>query len=941
MRRLLQVMLTLMALGLACLATTPPAPPPVSGSVMVGAEPVPGASVTASQGSAKYTVLTGSDGMFTFSDLTAGTWTLTVSMTGFETARQTVTVPPAGPVRISIQIAKDTGVPELKTRPVAAPAAANAAAPKGVVAVNGSVDNGAASVYAQSPAFGNARPQGRGLYNGSIGLVLGNSALDARSYSLTGAATPKPSYNDFTGTFQIGGPLIIPHLTNLNNAPFFFVSYQKGSSRNAVTTSALVPTLAERGGDLTAVGGPVIPAGQISKQATALLALYPMPNLTGAGHFNYQAPVFSIQHQDALQTRLQHGFSGMNYVYGTFDMQSQRSDAGSLFGFDDRTGTLGMNSNLNWSHGFTRTLHAIFTLNFSRDRTRLTPFFAGREDVAAAAGIQGGDAAAADWGPPSLTFSSGWAGLSDGLPTNNRNQTVEFSSTGSWIHYDHNLSFGGAYSRLQFNQWEQTNPRGGFTFNGAYSGNDLGDFLLGHADAVSLDYGAADRYLRQTRSYLFVTDDWRTSDSLSLDLGVRWEYEAPITETRGRLANLSVGENFATAAPIVGAHPLAPDRMGIEPRLGLAWEPFAASSVIVRAGYGIYDDTSVYTALAQEMARQAPLDRSLRVAATAAAPLTLATGLLTPAGATATLFGVDPDFRIGYVQTWSASLQRDLPASMVMTVAYLGNKGAHGVQRFLPNSFAPGGVNPCATCPVGFVYETSGGNSRYNAAQATLQRRFRAGVAATLTYTYTHAMDDASVGGAQHSAQFLAQNWRDLGAEWARSSFEQRHKLTLVAQYSTGTRLASGFTGAWLHGWTFTTNITAASGLPLTPVVPVLIGGTGYSGIRPDRTSAPLTTTAAGPHVNPAAFAAPAAGSWGNALRDSITGPSNFDMGASAQRTFPVRGRSTMLFRLDATNVLNHVTYPSWNTTLGSAQFGWPLSANTMRQIRATLRLTF
>lgn len=938
-----------MVLALAVLTPAWAAPPPLQGRVTVGAVAVPGASVTAtagdtpggvaaSQANAAQTAVTASDGTFSFANLAAGIWTLRVTMTGFKPATQTVTVPAAQPVQVALTIADNSGLPELKVRTAAA--TPPAAPGQGAVAVNGSVDNAAASAYAQSPAFGNARPSLYRLYNGGIALVLGNSALDARSYSLTGAATPKPAYNDVTGTINFGGPLVIPHLISANSAPNVFVQYAKAVSRNAVTTAALVPTVAERGGDLSAVGGPVLSAGQLSAPAQALMALYPLPNLSnsgGNGRFNYQAPVITSTHLDSLQTRLSR-YSSWGSIAGQFSLQSARAGAGSIFGFTDRTATLGMNGGLSWQHTFTHSLYGRVSLDFSRNRTRLTPYFAGQTDIAGNAGIAGGDADAADWGPPTLAFSSGWAGLSDGLPENNRNQTVTFTALGGWSHLDHNITFGGAASRLEFNEFRQTNPRGSFTFTGAATGNDFADFLEGKPDAVSLDYGAADRYLRQFSSYLYVTDDWRASDSLTLDLGVRWEYEAPITETQGRLANLAVGTNFVSAAPVVSGQPLRPDHAGIEPRLGLAWEPFAASSVIVKAGYGVYDDTSVYTALAQAMARQAPLDRSLQIASTPSAPLTLATGLLTPPGATPTLLGVEPDFRIGYVQTWSLSVQRDLPASLAMVLSYLGNKGTHGVQRFLPNSFAPGGVNPCAACPSGFVYETSGGRSTYNAAQAELQRRFHDGVSATLTYTYANAMDNASVGGASHSAQFLAQDWQDLDGEWARSSFDQRHKLTLIAQYSTGSRLPGG---AWLHGWTFTTQVTAGSGMPLTPIVPAIIGGTGYTGIRPDRSQARLAASGRGAHLNAAAFVVPPAGSWGNAGRDSITGPSQFGMDASAQRTFPVKGRTTALFRLDATNVLNHVSYPSWDTTLGSAQFGWPLSANAMRTVRASVRLSF
>ncbi|HWE05737.1 MAG TPA: carboxypeptidase-like regulatory domain-containing protein, partial [Rhizomicrobium sp.] len=133
--------------------------------------------------------------------------------------------------------------------------------------INGSANNGAASSFSQSAAFGNNRRGSGSLYNGSLGLIFDNSAFDARSYSLTGQDTPRPAYEQTKGVFTLGGPLSIPHL--LPTGPMFFVGYQWTRNRNANTQSALVPTLAEREGD--AGGGVALPTAQINPQAQALL----------------------------------------------------------------------------------------------------------------------------------------------------------------------------------------------------------------------------------------------------------------------------------------------------------------------------------------------------------------------------------------------------------------------------------------------------------------------------------------------------------------------------------------------------------------------------------------------------------------------------------------------------------------------------------------------
>ncbi len=178
--------------------------------------------------------------------------------------------------------------------------------------INGSVNNGAASPFAQSAAFGNNRNGGRGLYNGGIGLIFDNSALDARPFSLTGQNTPKVAYNRMTGVATLGGPLKIPH--SLRNGPNFFVAYQWTRNRDATTQSALMPTVAERGGvfsnpirdPLTGAPFPgnVIPQSRISPQAQRLLSFYPLPNFAAGSRYNYQIPIVSPTHQDALQSRL-------------------------------------------------------------------------------------------------------------------------------------------------------------------------------------------------------------------------------------------------------------------------------------------------------------------------------------------------------------------------------------------------------------------------------------------------------------------------------------------------------------------------------------------------------------------------------------------------------------------------------------------------------------
>jgi hypothetical protein len=145
-----------------------------------------------------------------------------------------------------------------------------------------------------------------------------------------------------------------------------------------------------------------------------------------------------------------------------------------------------------------------------------------------------------------------------------------------------------------------------------------------------------------------------------------------------------------------------------------------------------------------------------------------------------------------------------------------------------------------------------------------------------------------------------------------------------------------------LKEWTVAGQLTVGSGLPQTPIFFGVVPGTGVTGnLRPDVTGTSIDDAPPGLFLNPAAFRAPAPGQWGNAGRNSITGPSQFALNASLGRSFPWRDRYNIDLRVDATNVLNHVTFRNWNTTLSSAQFGLPSRVDAMRSVQTSLRLRF
>lgn len=1000
------------------------------GRVRYGGVPVPGATITLTQGTNELTTVTDSQGLYEFPKVAEGTWKVSIELRGFAPVHGSVTIgatneqgewtlqmlqlddllsmaqkaPPAiAPLKPRDQTKeKQSAKSERPEEPVPQPPPPSEDAERAAdgLLINGSQNNAATSRYSLSPAIGNHRPGTRALYNGSLGVFAENSIFDAKPYSLTGLVVSKDSYNRITMVGTFGGPIRIPPL--FYRGPTFFLAYQWTRNGNATTGTGLMPTAAERNGDLSgltnsqgqpltiydpATGTPLAGPIPVSPQAQALLALYPLPNIAGNTRYNYQTSLLSDTHEDALQSRLNRNVGGRDSLYGGFGFQSSRANSESLFGFVDKTDTLGVDANANWQHRFERQVFTTLGYHFTRMRTQLVPHFASLTNISGDAGITGNDQDPTDWGPPSLTFSSGIAGLTDTNSEFNRNRTDQGSLRISTTRGRHTIFAGGDLRRQEYNLLQQQNPRGGFTFTGAAtsgsgaasSGSDLADFLLGVPDTSALAYGNADKYLRQTVDDLYLNDDWRLRPELTLNVGVRWEYGAPITELKGRLVNLDVTPDFTAAAPVLGSSPKGPvtgekypsslvrsDLHGIEPRVGLSWRPIPASTLVIRAGYGITDDTSIYLAAAESMAQQAPLSNSLNVQRSATCPLTLADGFQNCAGTTPQSFAVDPNLRVGSAQVWQLSAQRDLPGALVMTATYQGTKGTHGTQEFLPNTYPIGATNPCPQCPVGFTYRTSGGNLEREAAELQLRRRLRAGFTATLDYTFAKSVDDdTQIGGQGHtvasaataisttasapavSTPIVAQNWLDLRAERSVSSFDQRHLLNVILQYTTGMGksggiLLSGWRGRAFKEWTVFAQINTGSGLPETPVYFAAVPGTGfYNTIRPDRTSASLYSASNGYFLNWNAFAAPASGQWGNAGRNSIRGPATFTMNAALMRTLRVHGNYSLDLRLEADNVLNHASFTAWNTVWNPTTFGLPASVNAMRNVQLSGRFRF
>jgi trimeric autotransporter adhesin len=391
-----------------------------------------------------------------------------------------------------------------------------------------------------------------------------------------------------------------------------------------------------------------------------------------------------------------------------------------------------------------------------------------------------------------------------------------------------------------------------------------------------------------------------------------------------------------------------PDRNNVAPRFGLAWKPWTNHSTVVRSGYGIYYNGSVYNTAASRMAQQPPFAQTQSLNTSLENILTIADGFLNvPTKQVNNTYAIDRYYQVGYAQTWNASVQQNLPWSMVLEVGYLGTKGTKLDEQTVPNSAAPGSPltaeeRRAIGDAVGFIFDSSVGNSIYNAGQVRLSRRFRAGLSGQLFYTYSKSIDDASsIGG---GGSVVAQNAWDLAAERGLSSFDHRHVLNASFLYSTsGAPGSASSRSVWLRDWQLSGGFTAQSGAPFTAMV---LGnqsdsaGTGVVGsTRASATGIPLALS--GYYFNPAAFTLPGNGQYGNAGRNTIIGPSSFTMNATFGRTIRLGERRNMDLRIEANNIFNNVNITSIGTTVNSAQYGLALAAGSMRSINLNVRFRF
>jgi hypothetical protein len=739
-----------------------------------------------------------------------------------------------------------------------------------------------------------------------------------------------------------------------------------------------------------------------------LLSYIPKPNVTNGSLQNYRFSSASQSDQDMFALRLTHNFGAATGQRGlpppppgmpeppgmgggrsrqarnnlSLGFNYQRNESQTLEPFPTvggNTHSNGYNANVGWALSKGKLSNQLrFTWNRSRSHTG--NYYADVSNVSENAGIvypsmTNPMSDPLNYGLPNLAFSQ-YTSLNDVSPSQRDSQTFTLSESLGWVRGKHHLHFGADYRWIDNKAYASSNPRGTFTFTGsstaqyvtdpqtgkpvavAGAGYDFADFLLGYAQSTALAYSQVhDEFLANGYDF-FVQDDWRWKGNLTMNFGLRYEFIAPYHEANNHLANLITqfdsSGNFVAATPVYPNQGysralLNPQRGNFAPRIGVAWKPFG-NKTVVRAGYGINYNLGQYSSIVQKLAAQPPMAVTETNTAPASAPskLALTSGFPTPSpNVTTNNYGVDPNYRVPYVQMWNLNVQHELTPTLLLNVGYTGSKGSALDMVRAPNRGPAGLINQNEEA---FNWETSQGSSILHAGSVRLRKRMTRGFAVGGTYTYAKSIDNASsIGG---GVQVVAQDDKNLRAERGLSSFDQRHKLsgdwTLELPWGEGRKWLTkpGLAQKALGDWLLQSTFTVASGTPFTAHVlgsyQDVAGGTNGT-LRANYTGAPIEIgdRSIKHWFNTAAFQAPAAGTYGNAGRNTIIGPGSWLFNLVLSKNIPLRDSMGLELRAEADNVLNHPNYSAIDTTVDSPTYGEVTGVASMRKMVLSMHYRF
>lgn len=869
---------------------------------------------------------------------------------------------------------------------------------------------------------------GTNEFHGSAYEFLRNDKLDAEGFfqnffTPPGAPrVPKTALRQNQFGAVAGGPVWIPGLYNGRNRTFFMFNYEGRRRREPGTIfTGLVPDDNLRNGNFSgllnrrnAAGQPlpaitivdplsdpnaptpfpgnVIPQTRIAPAARSLLSFWPRAQNP------LPDPISGINHRNPGRNSIDDNqyFVKIDHVVSSQDRLFARYAANTPRWFSVTTNpnfsylVVGRNDNVatQWLHIFTPTVvnEARFGWTQSDDDSfnpRANTDFS-LEKI----GILGFNVLTdnnrplnrREAGIPSMNVA-GFLGLAerDGGNGFDQNALYQINDNLSIVTGAHTLKTGFDFRRVSLFRGAANVPRGAFNFTGNLAGNSFAAFLLGIPSSTESPEGLPLTDVRQNRMALYFQDDWKPLRKLTVNLGLRWEYNSPATDIRGlwRSAEWRQGLNnppeFVPAQIRTVYQFYKPQKTQFMPRVGLAYR--LREDWVVRSGFGIFYNVhqlNNYTILNLNP----PLSGSSQFSNTARngvlVPGTTVYSFSNPFGAVnpasptnANVLNTD-NFQ-PYVTQWSFDIQRRLPWRATLTVGYVGNKTTHldnTVERNNPDPFIPSGPQDTVQSrrPIPFIIDNgirrpltrlrfldSGANAWYNGLQVSLRKEYSHGLVYTLAYTFSKSLMEGygrNEGDGINPNTY--QNPRNRAADKGRVGWDARHVAVMSFVYDVPAppALSRGVAGAIFSGWQANGIITLRSGFPFTVTQGNIIN-TANSPVRPDRVArGKLETRTLQKWFDPDAFrlvscvnsAIPETCHYGNSGVGILEGPGFKNVDFSAFKNFRLAESVRLQFRAEFFNFFNtpqfNVPNRGLNTQAGfqpvrgsDGQLRWPSQA--------------
>jgi hypothetical protein len=831
---------------------------------------------------------------------------------------------------------------------------------------------------------------GTNEFHGDLYEFLRNNALDARNFFNVGDKA-QLQQNQFGGTF--GGPIV-------HNRTFFFVNYEGSRVRQGNSSNSLVPTQAERNGDLSGLGVPikspltgapypnnVIPTSQINPAMAYFLQFMPLPN-TAQGTFYYNAPFTSNVDQGNI--RIDHRFSDADSLFARYSINNINQYNPGNFptnGGDSRP-IRTQSAVLNETHIFGPALINELRLGYSRMYRTDIPQGLGTNHTVLA-GIQGFNETTANFpGFPSITIT-GFDGISgnDFSPLTNPTNTYEIIDAVSWNKGAHSIKMGLDLRNARMFSTNGAHSRGDFSFNGAYTGSGLGDFLTGFPTSAARDFPR--NLFGETISnyHFYIQDDWKVNSRLTVNLGLRYEYNPQpayfqnqaswFDPTSGQIAvslykgapNLVTQQVAKFAYPQFQQYFVTPQQVGLPnnllvnqynnwaPRVGLAFRPFSDNKTVIRAGAGVFYLLQSGNNTVSQPIINLPfiVDENKSQPTVNGVPTLPVQTFFQP-------FSVNSTFNTPYVSTfdphnktpvfdqWNFAVQRGLAANMALEVAYVGSKGTY-LENFSP--FNVPTVNPNDNRPyqdrLPFPQFSTGttlenlSNSTYHSLQVKLEKRFSAGLSFLASYVHQKSIDGTG-----------ADNPFDLHTQKGPADSDITDRLVVSFEYELpfGRRRAllnglPAVVDGVIGGWHLTGISSFQSGFPFTPQLgPSDPANVNYAyGRRPDVAgTGEISDPSINGWFNINDFSVPQPYTIGNAGRNILRGPGSQNWDLALLKDFHFTEARYLQFRGEFFNAFNHPNFnvDSPNTNIEDKVNGGKIfSAAAPRIMQFALKLYF